>query len=196
MVMQSAATREPLVAVIPISDLTLEQRRSFRLDALTRAIRRAADKRIINQDINSNGLARQIRPDSDLNFGGVTYNQWITGATTAGALITLVNSTQVSNRQLVVIYGISHNEPIPGLGEFQFSRGTAGGGGMMAIVDVAPYLNRLENEFYLSRAILWDPQDIIFIQAMPYITNALGERWVLHGYTIEAIGDTIAVPVS
>jgi hypothetical protein len=196
MVMQAYgdAGGRPVVAAIPIADLSLEQRRSFRSDVVNKALARAADRRVVNADL-SNAVVRQLMPDTDLNFGAVTYNQWLTPPLVASTLLSIVNNTTVSIRQLICIYGISHNEPIPGLGEFRFSRGTSGAGGMMAIVDVAPGFNRWENEWYLSRAILFDPQDVIFIQAMPFITNALGERWMLHGYAIEALGDNIAIKI-
>lgn len=184
----------PIVSLVPISDLSIEARRAYRRDAVDRGLRRAAEKKIINSDY-SNAIVRELRPDSDLNFGAVTFNQWLTTALIAGTLNTLVNNTQLPVNQLIVIYGVSHHEASPSLGEFQFDRGTGGGGGIIEIVNVEPYLNRLENEFYLTRAIAYDPADIIFIQAMPYQSNANGERWQLHGYVFEPIGVTLPAPI-
>lgn len=181
----------PLIDIKAASELTVAAREAMRMDALKRALARAATKQIINADY-SNALARVIRPTQDLNWGVNANQSWVTTALVAGTFNAFANSFQVPVNQLLVIYGISTYEASPSLSEMRFERGSAGQGGILSIVNLQTEYDKLEFEFYLSKGVLYDPQDIVYIGGLPFKANANGEAWILHGYTIEPIGVTLA----
>jgi hypothetical protein len=181
----------PLLDIIPSSYLSLGSREAMKRNCITQALKRAVDKRIINDDY-SNAIIRQIRPTFDLNYGVNANQSWVTTALVAGTQNAVVNNFQVPVNQLIVIYGLSTNEASPSISEWAFQRGTTGGGGINERAGVQRLYNQLEVEGYLSKAVLYDPQDIIYITALPFKANANGEQWVLFGYTVEPIGLTIA----
>lgn len=185
--MEGSATPVPVVDINAASALTNSAREAMRLDCIRRGLERAKEKGVINQD-GSDAIVRQLRATADLNFGANANQNWLTTALVAATRNNIVNSVQVPVNQMVIIYGISTPEASPSLSEFRFQRGTAGAGGLFAIVNMQAIYDKLEHEAYMSKAVLYDPQDIVFIDAMPTKANAAGEVYVLHGYVIESLG--------
>lgn len=177
----------PVIDINPASALTNTAREAMRLDCIRRGLQRAKEKGVINSD-GTDAIVRQLRATADLNFGANANQDWLTTALVANTRNSIVNSYQVPVNQMIIIYGISTPEASPSLSEFRFQRGTAGAGGLFAIVNLEAIYDKLEHEAYLSKAILYDPQDIVFIDAMPFKANAAGERFILHGYVIEGLG--------
>ena len=182
----------PLSGVTVASEMTMQSKETVRLDSIRRAMARAASKGVINSDY-SNAVVRELRATADMVFGANAAQDWLTAALVANTLNSVVNNRQVPVNQLFVIYGISTFEASPSVGEVTFARGTTGAGGINLIVNLQKGYDKLETQFYLSKAVLYDPQDIIFIQFLPFKANANGERYVLHGYVIEPVGTTFAV---
>lgn len=177
----------PVIDINPASALTNTAREAMRLDCIRRGLQRAKEKGVINQD-GTDAIVRQIRATADLNFGANGNQDWLTTALVAATRNAVVNSYQVPVNQMIIIYGISTPEASPSLSEWRFQRGTAGQGGLFAIVNMEAIYDKLEHEVYMSKAILYDPQDIVYIDAMPFKANANGERHILHGYVIESLG--------
>ena len=182
----------PLSDIVPTSTMSISDRNNYRLDSIRRAIARAKEKGVINAD-GSNAVIREIRPTADLTFGANANQDWLTAAMVAGTLLTVVNNRQVPQNQLFVIYGISCIEAAPAVGEVTIARGTAGAGGINLIVNLQSLYDKLEQEAYFSKAVLYDPTDIIFIQFLPVAAAAGGQRYILHGYVVEPVGTTFAV---
>lgn len=181
----------PVIDLIPQDILTATARDMMKKDCIARGLKRAAEKRIINTDY-SNAVVRALRPTADLNFGVNSNQNWTTTALVAGTRNNIVNSFAVPTWQIIVLYGISTPEPTPSVCEVRVQRGTAGQGGILSIVGLQAMYEQLEVGGYFSKAILYDPQDVVFIDAMPFKANAAGEVYVLHGYAIEPIGQNIA----
>lgn len=181
----------PLIDVIPGETLTVSARNAIKADCLTRGSARAAEKKLVNPDY-SNLIIRQIEPTLDLNWGTNANQSWLTTALVSGTLNSFVNSFSVPVWQIIVIYGIIYPEASPSVNRINFFRGTAGQGGLLTSVNVAGNQAYLENVSYLSKAILYDPQDIVFIQGLPWKANANGEQIILMGYCFEPVGQNLA----
>lgn len=177
----------PVADLLLADRLSLAARQSVRMNCVRLGLQRAAEKRIINQDF-SNAIVRQIRPTFDLAWGVNANQSWYSGANVAGVATVLVNNTQIPVNRMFVFYGVQLFDAQPGWTELTVQRGTTGSGGLLMISNLQTLYNALEPEGYFSKSILYDPQDIMYVTAMPYITNALGSGLVLLGYSIEPIG--------
>lgn len=188
----------PLVSAWPCGELTQAQKQEMRLNTISVTLQRAIDKRLMDA---GNSVVRQIRPFQDLLTvalttalsGLVTFNQWVTGALVAGTIDTYVNSL-LPNNKMMAFYGLSIADPIQGTSEVIFQRGPAGQGGIQAIATLQNGYSHLETEWYLSKCVIYDPQDTVFIQDMPFVTQPLGQHIVLNGFTFEPVGNTLAAP--
>ena len=160
------------------------------------AARQVAIDRARNRAIaaDESGLAlRSIRPDDDLDAGGVTYEQWLTGALTAGTEYTFVNNITLDVQRVLVIYGIFVNEPNPSPSEFRFRQNT-GGTVPLAFVNVTHLRANLVNKGVLSDLIAYDPQDIMNITIIPSVTDAGGQVVGFLGYVAEPKGRSFVGP--
>lgn len=177
----------PVVDIRAASELALSVRDAMRVACVRDGLARAAEKRIINQDY-SNAVVRQLRPTFDLNFGANANQDWLTTALVAGVANNIINNRQVPVNQLFVFYGINTFEAAPVAAEVQFQKGNAGSGGLLGIFNLEYLYNKLETEGYFSKAIMYDPQDIIFTTLLPIAAAAGGQRYFLEGYSIEPVG--------
>lgn len=181
----------PIIDIVPIELLTASARATMKQNAWWLGLKRAAAKNVVNSDF-SNAIIREIRPTADLNFGANANQDWLSTALVSGTYNAIVNNFQVPVNKLLVIYGMSTFEPNPSIGEIQLARGTGGSGGVNTIINLQQLYQMLEFEVFFSKGILYDPQDIVYWSALPFKANALGERYVFHGYVIETVGTTIA----
>lgn len=184
---QGAQASAPVVDIRAASELTTAVRDAQRVATIRDALARAAEKRIINLDY-SNAVVRQIRAAFDLNYGANANADWLTGALVAGTGNTIINNRQVPVNQLFVFYGMNTYEASPVVSEVLFQKGTGGSGGLLAIFNLEYMYNKLENEVYFSKAIMYDPQDIIFLTYTCNAAAAGGQRYVLEGYSVEPVG--------
>lgn len=179
----------PFSGIIPSNELSLEERRRHRTDALAAVEHRAINVKRIGAGPEEIVL-RDIIPDIDLGLA----NRWFrTGALVAATINTYVNVALAVQRCLV-IYGVSVESPTLDCSFIYFRSGPAGAT-TRGIANLE-YLNvRLETMGYLSKCVLWDPQETVFIQLWPRLTNALGDRVILHGAIAEPVGETVSGPV-
>ena len=168
-----------------IEELRVEDREQARDLAREEAIERAIEGNVAT---NRSALTvHNIRPDADLNFGAVAYEQWLTGALVAAAINTPVNDVLLDVKKTLVIYGGFINEPNPSAGEILF-RQNAGGSLPLLFVNVQHIRSNLVNKWIMSEMVAYDPQDIMNIQFMPTITDAAGQVMGFLGWVAEPKG--------
>ena len=179
------------IDIFAIEELSIADREFARSIARQEVIDRAVSEGIAT---GSGGLTvRSLRPDGDLNFGAVTFEQWLTGALVAGTAANLVLDTTLDVRSVVVIYGWFADSANPSIAELRFRQGT-GGTVPLATVNVQHLRANLTNKGILSELIAYDPQDIINITGMPSVTDAAGQVAGFLGYLAEPKGRTFVGP--
>jgi len=179
----------PFSGIIPTSELSIEERRAFRADAIQALQTRAIEvKRIGN---NPNEIAiRDILPLTDL---ALANQWWITPAVVAGAVTNYVNSPMAAMRALV-IYGVGVESAAPACSFMWFRSGPAGAS-TKGVANLESLYTKLEPDGYLSKAVLWDPLETVFIQVWGRIAAAGGERIPLRGAIAEPLGESISGPI-
>ena len=179
------------IDIFPIEELSISDREYARATAREEAARRAIAGNIATTPA---GLTlRSIRPDADLDFGAVTYEQWLTPAMVAATELAVVNNVTLDVRSVLVIYGFFCDEPNPGASELRFRQNT-GGTVPLALVNVQHLRSNLVNKGILSELIAYDPQDIMNIAIMPSITDAAGQVMGFLGYVAEPKGRSFIGP--
>ena len=180
-----------LIDIYPIEELSIADREFARAAAREEVIRRAVEGGIAT---GPGGLTvRSIRPNGDLNFGAVTFEQWLTGALVASTEANLVLDTTLDIRSTLAIYGFFADSANPSASELRFRQGT-GGTVPLATVNVQPLRANLTNKGILSELIAYDPQDIINITIIPSVTDAAGQVMGFLGYLAEPKGRTFIGP--
>lgn len=177
--------------IFAIEELSIADREFARSAAREEALTRAVESGIAT---SPGGLTvRSIRPDGDLNFGAVTFEQWLTPALVAGTAVEIVADTTLDIRSVLVIYGFFADEANPSASELQFRQGT-GGTVPLALVNVQHLRANLTNKGILSELIAYDPQDIMNIRIVPSVTDAGGQVMGFLGYVAEPKGRTFVGP--
>ena len=159
------------------------------------AARKAVGERLrqrLNVDMAALTL-RYIRPDDDMDAGGVTYEQWLTAALTAGTEYTFINNITLDVQRVLGIYGFFVDEPNPSPAEFRFRQNT-GGTLPLAFVNVQHVRSNLVNKGVFTDFILYDPQDIMNITIIPSVTDAGGQVVGFLGYVAEPKGRSFLGP--
>jgi hypothetical protein len=178
----------PFSGIIPSGDLSIEDRRRFREDALTSLQHRAINvKRIGNNPDEI--VIRDIIPDTDLGLG---QRWWITAALVAGVVSNYINAALAAFRA-VVFYGVNVESAAPACSHIYFRSGPAGAT-TRGLANLECLYTPMESDGYLSKAVLYDPQETVFIQLWPRIASA-GERVILRGAVAEPLGEAISGPI-
>lgn len=179
------------IDIFAIEELSIADREFARSIARDEVINRAVDEKIAT---GAGGLTvRSLRPDSDLNFGAVASEQWISPALVAATEVDLVDNTTLDVRSVLVIYGFWADSANPSAAELRFRQGTDGTV-PLATVNVQHLRANLTNKGILSELIAYDPQDIINIAVLPSITDAAGQVMGFLGYLAEPKGRTFIGP--
>jgi len=190
----------PFSGAIPIGELSLDERRRMRLDALTQLRNRAINvKRIAGSA--SELVIRDIIPMTDLGIApagvGAADNYWvvdIAAAVPAAARINWIKIALAVNRMLV-IYGGAALSANPMISTLFFQSGP-GGATVKGVVELEAMYAMLETAYYLAKGCLWDPQETVFISFLPRITVAADtDRHVLRGAIAEPLGEFLSGPV-
>ena len=130
-------------------------------------------------------LARALLPDTDLNAGGVAYDQWLTQALVAGTELNFVVAQQIRTDQVVAIFGVGTLSASPAISRVRLMTGTSV---VLAAWDTTPLWAAEATIGYADEYALWSVQEIINVWLMPFLANAAGERFVLLGLIAEPKG--------
>ena len=176
--------------LIPGDELSIEQKQALRMNVDRTLQDRATTVKSIGR---SNELVvRDIVPNLDINVAPLNTSQWITGALVAGVVpINYVNAP-LANNKILAFYGIADLEANPVV-DVVFFRVGATGGSTRGIAHLAQMFSKMTTDGYLDMAIVYDPQEVMFIQV---VANAIAatERLILLGRVIEPVGATISGP--
>ena len=129
-------------------------------------------------------IARDLLPDTDLNAGGVAFDQWQTQALVAATELQFVNQ-QIRTDQCVSVYGVFTMDANPGISRIRCLNGTS-------VVMTAWECQKLwaaeDSMGYADEFVGWDYNQTVSIFLMPFLTKAAGERFGFLGYIAEPKG--------
>jgi len=190
----------PFSGAIPMGELSLDERRRMRLDALNQLKSRAIPvKRLAGtpQEL----VIRDILPNTDLGIAavgaGAAANRWVVDVALAvdpAARVTWINVALAQNRMLV-IYGGAALSAIPAIATIFFQSGP-GGATVRALAELESCYAMLETAYYLSKAALWDPQETVFISVVARATVAADiDLHLFRGAIAEPLGEFLSGPV-
>jgi hypothetical protein len=178
----------PFSGIVPSNELGVEERRAMRENALHALNDRAINVKRIGGNQNEIAI-RDIIPDTDF---ALANRWWITGAIVAGAVTTYINAA-IAAMRMVVFYGVSVESAAPACSMIYFRSGPAGAT-TRAIGNLEVLYSKLETDGYLSRAVIYDPQETAFVQVWGRVASA-GERIILRGAIAEPVGESISGPI-
>lgn len=134
-------------------------------------------------------IARQLLPDTDLNAGGVAYDQWLTAALVAATEYQYV-AQLLTESEAVTLYGVATMDANPGISRIRLVRDAAT---ILAQWDATPIWAAGQPIGITDEFALFKGQETINIFLMPFITKAGGERFILLGFQAEPKGNIITV---
>ena len=151
--------------------------------------RAGIDPQLVGQPELSEVIARQLLPDTDLNAGGVVYDQWLTAALVAATEYQYV-AQLLTESEVVTIYGVATLDANPGISRVRLVRDAAT---ILAQWDATPVWAAGQPMGISDEYALFKGTETINIFLMPFITKAGGERFILLGFQAEPKGNIITV---
>jgi len=142
------------------------------------------DGQLVGSPGESELIYRALLPDTDLNAGGVAYDQWLTQALVAGNELQFVNQV-IRVDQVVVIYGIATLSALPAIGRVRLLNGTAV---VLAAWDATPIWSAMDTVGYADEFAMWPSQQTVSVFVLPFLGVAGGERFILIGGIAEPKG--------
>ena len=139
---------------------------------------------LVAKSSESELVARALLPDTDLNAGGVAYDQWLTAALVAATEYQFT-AQQLRTDQVAAVIGVATLDANPGISRIRCLTGAAV---VMSAWDATPLWAAEDTIGYADEFPLWSVQETMNIFLMPYITKAGGERFILIGYIAEPKG--------
>ena len=186
---------------IPTNELTLTDIKRFKKDAQDAGIARAIALGVARKPEEL--VIREANPDPDFAMpllSGYTDNHYVTGAGIAAnvwypvfdlvvappALIPTLSRTQVA-----VFYKIADAAVNPTCTAVRFRVGPTGNSTKASFHVQEAFDNKLESEVYLSEPVVYDPEDVLFIEFYPRaICN--NEELSFGCFILERTGATIS----
>lgn len=179
----------PYSGIIPSSELSIEQKRAFRENALGELLHRAINVRHIGAD-EKEIVVRDILPQIDLGIGN---DEWLTGAYVAYAAAAAYVNVALPADTMLVIYGVFCESAVLSFSVVYFRAGP-GGATTRAMCQLESLYTKLESDGYLGKGVLWDPLETVWIglyARLAVVTERLGFR----GAIAEPVGTTVSGPV-
>ena len=176
--------------LIPISDMTLDDRKATRVIVDTNLAETAVEREKIKaryEDL----VIRDIEPVADL--GMAATDDWlIAGLGVAATELVYVNAALAVNR-CASFYGVSYESPAQSLSRIRFSLTATGANrGRFRLEQL---YSRLEPAAYFSDQPMFVPNDTITVSVMPRIAFAANtERVTLLGRVIEPLDILVGRP--
>jgi len=177
--------------LIPIGDLSLDQRASKRAEIDRNLIDFAVKKAV---GVASDLVVRDTLPFTDLGLaGGTTAEEWlITSAGVVGTLLAYVSAKQLSTTQAVAFWGVGSPMASPGVSALKFFFGSSQAQ-VRAYFQLEQLFSRLESQGYFGTGLYYGPQEYITIDVMPISAFAAStEKLTLLARTVDPFGQTIS----
>jgi hypothetical protein len=188
----SVVGNSTLSELIPIGDLSMDQRDTVRKSVDIALVKTAISKAVSN---NPAGLVvRDLLPFTDLGLtGNTSAESWlITNAATAGTLLNYINAKQLSTTQCAGFWGVAGGVAPSNVSAVKFFFGAANAQ-IKAFVQIQQLLSRLEPEGLFSTPIIYVAQDTLSVQVMPTTSFAANtEQLILLSRMCDQFGQTIS----
>jgi len=186
---------------IPTNELTLSDIKQFKVNAQDAGIARAIALGIARD--RSELVIREANPDPDFAMpilSGYTDNHYVTGAAIAAnawypvfdlvvappALVPVLARTQVA-----VFYKIADAAVAPTCTAVRFRVGVTGNSTKASFHTQLAFDNKLEPEVWLSEPVVYDPEDVLYIEFYPRaICN--NEELSFGCFILERVGATVS----
>jgi len=186
---------------IPTNELTLTDIKAFRGAAIEAGIARALALGLAR--IREELVAREAHPHTDLWDGTSGYSlaeYYITRAAFPAAVATwaLVYNTAVltapmlARTKVAVFYKIADADDDPQMTGVRFRVGASGATTKASFLIQLPIDNKLEPEVYLSEPVVYDPEDIMFIEWTARAAAPAAEELSFGCFIIERTGGTVS----
>lgn len=193
MAVDTSSIRETTLSeIVPLGDLSAEERRYIRQTVDVNLVKLAILKAISNDP--SGLVLRDLLPYTDLGLTGATNgNEWlITSAATAGTLLQYF-SYQLSTTQCFAFWGVSLSpDSVSNISTLRFLFGP-GGAQVKAYFQLEQLYNRLEPQGYFSSPLYYVAQDTVICQVGPLTSFAASsERLPLLARVVDQFGNVIS----
>jgi len=181
---------------IPTNELTLTDIKTYKQNAVDAGIKRALALGIA-RSINEL-VAREALPATDFGApagSGYAAERYITGALAASAWGSVFGTgvaPTMANNKVAVFYKLGDSAATPAVAGVRFMVGATGATTKAVFHIQLPLDNKLESDVYLSEPVVYDPQDVLFIQCYPRVAIAVGEELSFGAFIIERLGATVS----
>lgn len=186
--------------VIPTNELTLTDIRAFRGAAIEAGIVRALALGLARS--REELVVREANPNPDFFDGvsGYLINYYVTRAAfpaVAGAWALVFNAAVLTapllaRTHVVVFYKIADADADPQVTGVRFRVGPTGATTKASFFIQLPIDNKLESEVYLSEPVVYDPEDILFVEWCARIATPDPEELSFGAFIVERTGATVS----
>lgn len=179
-----------LSTLIPLSDLSIEQRAAVRRNVEDILVR-AAVKVAIRQD-PADLIIRDTLPNTDL--GLAAQEDWLIAG--AGVVATELQyfSQALANDRCVAFYGVGIESAPGSVARLRLTLGAASAQ-IRGVFQLEQLLSRLEPAGYFSEPVLFTRNETCRVMVMPRLAFAANsERLHLFARTVEPIGAVVSAP--
>ena len=187
--------------VIPTNELTLTDIKAYKDKAIEAGIQRALGLRLARQ--REELVVREANPMPDFSQPGAvgyTNNYYVTaGAVGLNAWVSVFDTAlppTLARTQVAVFYKIADQAvfgAVPVITAVRFGVGPTGATTQASFFTQTFTDIKLESEVWLSEPVIYDPDDVVFIQFYGRAnTNAAGEELSFGCFIIERVGATVS----
>lgn len=186
--------------VVPTNELTLSDIKQFKAAAIQAGIARALALGLARSDQEL--VVRHALPFTDFGNGAVgwTIEQYRNPAIAAvgwgsifdaGALP--ANAPTLANTKVAVFYKFADYDTAPTITGVRFRIGGTGATTKATFFQQLETGCKLEPDVYFSEPVVYDPQDVVYIEAYySLVVGALGENFAFGCYIVERLGANIS----
>ncbi len=180
---------------IPVNELTLTDIKNYKQAAIDAGVARAVKLGIASSAAEL--VAREALPFTDLGTAatGWTTEYYRTGAVAAATWTLVGNSLAAATLpvgRIAVFYKIADADANPQITAVRFMVGATGATTKGVFNIQLPLDNKLETDMYLSEPVVYDQQDILFIQCYARAAIAVAEELSFGCFIVERLGGTVS----
>lgn len=173
--------------IIPYDGMTPSQRRAYIQAVIAWTKRRHSE--VFGVSINTLA-SRPLETNRDLGLNAANQEDWRLPLLTLGTVATWINNNLVSGQSLV-IYGFGSEEAMPAVAELRFWQGAQTG--LVGRYQIESVYTNLQPSGFFSTPIYYNFSErlTVFIEVVPRLTVAAGNRLQLFGQIVESKGRSV-----
>jgi len=184
---------------IPTNELTLTDIKTFKNGAIEAGIARALALGLART--RDELVVREAFPNTDFGAGAVgwTTEEYLSGAIAvagwgspfdAGALP--ANAPTLARTKVAVFYKFADTEANPVVTGVRFRVGATGATTKASFFVQMPINTKLEPDVYFSEPVVYDPEDVLYIECYYTAAVAVAEHIPFGCFIVERVGATIS----